>query len=139
MSRSLLVSALACCFHLACAAETTSSAPPESGVGALSSARYAVIANLESSAFLGIWDASRAGDYDNGEAFEVASYSFVFAQGQAVIVAQNQSSDQILRFELGANGQLSPAGSLEAPPRSAPMDVVFAAEDKAYVSLLYGG
>lgn len=103
------------------------------------SRRYAVIANLESSAFLGVWDAAQPGDYDNRDAFEVASYSYVFAQAENLIVAQNQGSDEVLRFVLDADGRLSRGGSFSAPAQSVPMDVAFAAPDKAYVSLLFGG
>jgi hypothetical protein len=116
---------------------------PSSGEAALGGApgagRYAVIANLESSAFLGIWDAAKPGGYDNREAFEVASYSYVFARGRDLIVAQNLNSDEVLRFEHGADGGLSRGGSFSAPAQSVPMDVVFAGPDKAYVSLLFGG
>lgn len=144
MTRLIIASTLCSIALTSCAGDPAPQprGGPSAAGAALESAaprRYAVIANLESSAFLGIWDAAQPGDYDNREAFEVASYSYVFAQGQSLIVAQNQGSDEVLRFEHGADGRLSRGGSFSAPPQSVPMDVVFAAPDKAYVSLLFGG
>ena len=110
------------------------STPPPDGGGV--GTPYVMLSNVEKSAFVGTWDGVQPGHYTNAKAFEVASYSYVFVRGKTVIVAQNGSADAILRFEIGADGNLAPGGQLMAPAKSVPMAVVFASEEKAYVGLL---
>lgn len=130
-SKSAAVAVLALFPALASCADNT---PTDSGTSG--PARYVLMSNVEKSAFVGTWDGALSGSYTNAKAFEVASYSYVYVNGKNVIVTQNGSSDTILRFEIGTDGQLHPGGQLLAPAKSVPMSVVFASSDKAYVDLL---
>lgn len=56
-----------------------------------------------------------------------------------MFVPQNQSSDEVLRFDVGADGALVPAGALVAPASSFPSAIAFVAPDKAYLSLTNAG
>lgn len=103
--------------------------------GGVSPEPFVLVANVENSAFVGTWNGVPAGGYTNAEAFEVASYSYAAVRGKTVIVSQNYQSDAILRFEIGADGKLSRAGTLQAPPQSVPSGMLLVSDDKAYVSL----
>jgi hypothetical protein len=101
--------------------------------------RFAVVANVEKSAFVGVWDGELSGQYDNSSAFEVSTYPELYVSGRNLIVPQNNSSDEVLRFVLGDDGKLTPQGSLRADPQSQPAAVIFASPEKGYVSCMYSG
>jgi hypothetical protein len=107
--------------------------------GASKPPAFVLAANVDKSAFIGTWDGERAGEYRNTRAHEVASYPYVFVRDATVIVSQNKDSDEVLRFEIERDGELTPGGTLRAPARSTPSMVVFASPDKAYVSLPSAG
>jgi hypothetical protein len=101
--------------------------------------RFGVLANVEKSAFVGLWDGELSGQYDNRDAYEVASYAGLFVRGRNLIVTQNNSSDEILRFTVDDSGALRPGGSLLTDPQSLPNAVVFDTPSLAYVSCLNSG
>jgi hypothetical protein len=101
--------------------------------------RFAVVANVERSAFVGVWDGELSGQSNNSLAFEVGTYPELYLSGKNLIVPQNNSSDEVLRFVLGDDGQLTPQGSLRADPQSQPTAVLFASPEKGYVSCTYSG
>jgi hypothetical protein len=110
------------------------SGPTDPG-GSTAPEPFVLVANVENSAFVGTWDGTPSGTYTNAAAHEVAPYSFAYARGRTVIVTQNYQSDTIQRFEIGDDGKLSPSAALQAPPQSTPSGLLFASDDKAYVSL----
>src|SRR5688500_1750025 len=101
--------------------------------------RFGVVANVERSAFVGVWDGELSGQYNNSLAFEVGTYPDLYVSGKNLIVPQNNSSDEVLQFVLGADGKLTPQGSLRAAPQSQPAAVIFASPEKGYVSCMNSG
>src|SRR5688500_7929828 len=101
--------------------------------------RFGVVANVEKSAFVGVWDGELSGQYENSLAFEVGTYPELYVSGRNLIVPQNNSSDEVLRFVLGDDRKLTPQGSLGADQQSQPTAVLFASPEKGYVSCMYSG
>jgi hypothetical protein len=130
--RPLLLTAMAAMLFAGCGG----AAAPAAGLdGGASSEPFVLVANVENSAFVGVWNGALSGAYANGDAFEVASYSYAEVFGKSVLVSQNYQSDAILRFEIGADGKLTRAGMLQAPAQSVPSGMLFVSDEKAYVSL----
>lgn len=75
----------------------------------------------------------------NADAYEQTFFPYVSIHGNDVVVTQNYSGDQAVRYVRDDNGELTEAGRLNLPAGGYGANVLYANPTKAYVSTLYAG
>lgn len=131
-SRWIILGVL-CFIFVACLDSTKSNEESEAP------GRYAVISNLEKSAFVSLLSDLKSGKHDNSNGFEVGVFPYGYVYKDYVFVTQNMSSDEMLRFRRNSQGKLESAGKLNLGQGVFPADIAFVSDEKAYVSLNQAG